>query len=215
MPHHTFLSPEHLRMANEILQWAKDYLMTEHAQMKRPGGTQVVCPFVAASMENDSFYMEFHSEVNGLSEETIEELMLAHITPFKNLSPSKPIDKLKKTLLVIFPEIPPEETHVLDIVHANIKHKFVEAGLMVGQFHQNCDERSVHNEAFRVSISPHPLIAIRHMATHDILFLKDDPQYFKAYNVRYGDKFNQPDKLEDYNRPFLPLFLEAKRRFLR
>jgi len=86
---------------------------------------------------------------------------------------------------------------------------------MAGQFHKNCDERSVHNRGFHVSIAPYPLIAIRHMAIHDIIFLKDNEEWFKAYNNRYGELFREPAKLEDYNKPLVGPYLDAKGKYLK
>ena len=210
-----FLSPRYMKIANEILEWAQTYLMAESPQVKRPSGSQEVCPFVAPSIENDSFYMAFHPEVNGQRDEPIQHIMSDYINQFKETPPFEPSEKLKKALLVVFPEIPKERTYVLDIAHTKIKTKFVQAGLMVGQFHQNCDERGVYNRAFRISLSPYPLMGVRHMAIHDIIFLRDNEEWFKAYNIRYGERFREPDKLEDYNRPLVGMYLDAKGKFLK
>lgn len=210
-----FVSPRYLKIANDISDWARDYLMAENPNIKRPIGSQEVCPFVGPSIDNDSFYMTFHPEVNGQRDEPIQHIMYGYIDEFKETPPFESGGKVKKALLVIFPEIPSERTYVLDIVHTKIKTKFVQVGLMAAQFHQNCDERGVYNRGFRVSLSPYPLIAVRYMALHDIIFLKDNEEWFKAYNLRYGEKFREPDKLEDYNKPLLGVYLEAKERFLK
>jgi heptaprenyl diphosphate synthase len=210
-----FLSPRYLKIANEIMAWSNSYLTASNENIKRPGNNQEVCPFVKDSLDNDSFYMAFHPEVNGQRDEPIRRIMDEYINIFKETPPFDATEKRKKALLVIFPEIPVERTYVLDIVHSKIKHKFVDAGLMIGQFHQNCNERGIYNRGFRVSISPYPLIAIRHMALHDIIFLKENENWFKAYNIRYGEKFKEPDKLEDYQKPLLGTYLEAKEKFLK
>jgi heptaprenyl diphosphate synthase len=141
--------------------------------------------------------------------------MYEYINIFKDTPPFDPIERRKRALLIVFPESPPERTYVLDIVHAKVKHKFVDLGLMTGQFHQNCDERGIYNRGYRVSISPYPLIAVRQMALHDIIFLKEIEDWFKAYNIRYGEKFKEPDKLDDYQKPLLGMYLEAKEKFLK
>jgi heptaprenyl diphosphate synthase len=210
-----FLSPRYLKIANEIMEWSNSYLTASNDNIRRPGNNQEVCPFVKDSLENDSFYMAFHPEVNGQRDEPIQRIMSEYINIFKETPPFDPAEKRKKALLVIFPEIPPERTYVLDIVHAKIKHKFVDSGLMIGQFHQNCNERGIYNRGYRVSLSPYPLIAIRHMALHDIIFLRENEDWFKAYNIRYGEKFKDPDKLEDYQKPLLGTYLEAKEKFLK
>lgn len=189
--------------------------MVENSNIKRPGINQEVCPFVRSSIETDSLYMAFHPEMNGQRDWPIEKVMYDYIDVFNETPPFSPLERKKKALLVIFPEIPLCRTHVLDIVHAKIKSTFVDSGLMVGQFHLNCDDRGVYNRGFRVSLCPYPLIAIRHMALHDIIFLKDKEEWFKAYNIRYGEHFKEPDKLEDYNKPILGIYLEAKEKYLR
>lgn len=210
-----FISPRYLKIANEVMAWTKTYLMADHPDTKRPGDNQQICPFVRASMESDSLYLAFHPEINGQRDWPIEKVMYDYIEIFNETPPFSPAEKRKKALLVIFPEIPLERAYVLDIVHAKIKSKFVDSGLMAGQFHPNCDDRGVYNRAFRISISPYPLIAIRHMALHDIIFLKDNEEWFKAYNIRYGERFKEPEKLEDYSKSLLGTYLEAKERYLK
>ncbi|WP_338092185.1 DUF6875 domain-containing protein [Solitalea lacus] len=39
---------------------------------------------------------------------------------------------MKKTLLAVFNNIPDDESCILDVVHSNIKDKYVENGLMIG-----------------------------------------------------------------------------------
>jgi heptaprenyl diphosphate synthase len=57
---------------------------------------------------------------------------------------------------------------------------------MIGQFHPECAEPAARNPAFRVSRSPVPLVAIRFMAVHDILFLGEQANWFAQYHRRFG-----------------------------
>ena len=100
-------------------------------------------------------------------------------------------------------------------MHANIKSACVHDGLMVTQCHARCDGRSVHNPALKVFTSPFPLIAMRHMALHDILFLQDNESWFAAYDLRFGARFREPEKLEDFERPMLDFYRKAKTRLIR
>lgn len=62
----------------------------------------------------------------------------------------------------------------------------VERGIMIGQFHPQCRTAAVHNPTWRsVSIAPHPLIAMRKMVMHDILFLREK-RWFLEYEKRFG-----------------------------
>lgn len=210
---HAFLTPKNLVIANELLAWANDYLMTENPSIKRPRGSQVVCPFVGASVETNNFYMAFHPEVNGKDERHIEEIMVGYVEEFLEAPPYDTEQNLTKALLVVFPDIPDNKTEVLDVAHRRIKSQFVERGLMVAQFHKRCKERGIYNGAFHVNISPHPLLAIRHMAIHDILFVGSNRAWFKEYNIRFGDRFREPDKVEDWNKHLIDLYQRAKERF--
>jgi heptaprenyl diphosphate synthase len=176
---------------------------------------EAICPFAQAVLDENALYMEFHREVNGKSADLIESIVLGCREPFKKTTPFNEKDRLKKALLIIFPEIPASETCVLDIVHANIKSACVHDGLMVAQCHMRCDGRSVHNPALKVYTSPYPLIAMRHMALHDILFLQDNESWFASYDLRFGARFREPEKLEDFERPLLDTYRRAKARLLR
>jgi len=206
-----FLSPRTLHVANAILAWADEWLIPENPEIKRPGnGSQAVCPFVQKSLDSSRFYMVFHPEVNGQSYAQIESIVTSYIESFIATPPFQPELLTTKTLLVVFPELPERETNVLDIVHTRIKSTFVSQGLMLAQFHQRCEERGIHNRNLKVYQSPYPMMSIRHMAIHDILFLDKDPNWFKSYNVRFGDKFKPGAQLEEHNRHLVGPYLKAK-----
>jgi heptaprenyl diphosphate synthase len=77
------------------------------------------------------------------------------------------------------PRIGSEGWERLNVMYAYLKSFAVELGLMIGQFHPRCDERAVRNRGFRFSIAPIAMLAIRHMAPHDILFLHPSGRWFK------------------------------------
>jgi hypothetical protein len=206
------LTPKLLKIGDEILEWAGTYLCRENEHIKRPKGSQVVCPFVKPAIDNDSFYLAFHPEVNGQSEEQLEQLMFSYIEFFKKMGPFSPGDKMKKTLLMVFNNIPHAESSIMDIVHLNIKDKYVENGLMIGQFHPNCDERGIYNRKLKVSVAPYSFFAIRNMAIHDILFLKEKSEWFMAYNAWFGEKFRKGE-LDEHTNHLEEYYLMAKKKF--
>ena len=209
---HSVLTPEMIRVSNEIMEWANTYLAADNEHIKRPKGSQAVCPFVRSSIDNNTFLFAFHPEVNGQSEEHLEKLMLSYIETFKKTGPFKAGDTYKKTLLVVFPNISNEESYILDVVHKMIKNTFVENDLMIGQFHPNCDDRGVYNRRFKVSVAPYCLYSIRQMALHDILFLRDKKEWFVIYNAKFGHKFKNGD-LDEFNNHLEEYYLMAKRKF--
>jgi len=212
-----FFSNADIPIAYETLAWVQEFLVYPNLQMQRSRGSngESVCPFAKAMLSENALYMAFHHEVNGKSAELIESIVLGYREPFKNSTPFHPAERLKKALLVIFPEIPPTETTVLDVAHKNIKSHFVHDGLMVAQCHARCDGRSVHCPGLKVYASPHPFMAIRHMALHDILFLEENESWFTCYDQRFGSRFREPEGLEDFEKPLAAIYRRAKARFLR
>src|SRR5947209_12758343 len=210
------IKPGTLSIGTEVLQWARTYLVIDNENIHRPyGDSKAVCPFVKPSIEKGFFYMVFHPEIMGPYSGQIAQIMIQHIVDFETAEPFHPGEKNLKTLLVVFPGIPEREAYVLDHVQENIKSSFVKRGLMIGQFHKRCETPSVHNPAFHVSISPHPLMAIRYMQPHDILFLKDgdDASWFDEYNRRFGEHFRDESKPNKERAFLLELYKEAKRKF--
>jgi heptaprenyl diphosphate synthase len=208
-----FLSPTDLRIANELLAWAEQYLTRENPNINRPRGSQTVCPFVRGSIKSNHFYMVFHPEIDGASERHIEHIMIAYMDDFLAAPPVDPESQLTKSLLVVFPRIPHTRIHVLDAVHKQIKTRFVQRQLMVSQFHKKCDERCVYNDAFKVNLSPYPLMAMRHMSVHDILFLGEDATWFKEYDARFGHRFRNPERMEEHNKHLVDFYSRARARF--
>jgi hypothetical protein len=208
---HLFSSPKDLRIANELLEWANTYLMTENPEIKRPAGSQAVCPYVGASIKGNSLYMAFHPEVTEAREAHIEAIMAKYLDEFPQVAPFDSGTSLTKALLVVFPELPEQSSDVLDLVHQRIKSRFVRNGLMVAQFHKNCGVNCIYNRAFKVNISPYPLMAIRQMHIHDIVFLEGEADWFNEYDARFGDRlYAETESRISY---LLNRYLDAKRRF--
>jgi hypothetical protein len=211
MGHH-LLTPSLVESARVIIDWAESYLTKEHAEIKRPQGSQTVCPFVGPALQSDCLYFAFHPEVGDhVQEEQLEEIIADYIPKFNKLGP---FDKRSIiALCVVFPHIPAKQTKVLDIAHQNLKDRFVKEGLMLGQFHPNCDERAVYNSAFKVSVAPVPLIAMRRMSIHDILFLGANEEWFVAYSSRFGAKFDK-NEIEEHDKHLVKLYFDAKRKWI-
>lgn len=212
-----FFSNADIPIAFETLAWIQAFLVDPNPKMKRSRNSdgEPVCPFAKPMLSENALYMAFHHEVNGKSAELIESIVLGYREPFRKSTPFHPAERLKKALLVFFPEIPPTETTVLDVVHNNIKAHFVHEGLMVAQCHARCDGRSVHSPGLKVYTSPHPFMAMRHMALHDIFFLEENASWFASYDQRFGSRFKEPEKLEDFEKPLIEVYMRAKARFVK
>jgi hypothetical protein len=208
-----FISREEIAIGCKLLAWAENYLMGNEEKIMRPYGPRTVCPFAEASVRKNALYMVFHSELTGEDIEPILSLLVDYINPFIVQDSTK--EKSHKALLAVFPRIGPEHYGSLDRVHELIKDRMVANGLMCGQFHPQCRTPAIHNPAWRdVSVPPYPLIAIRHMVVHDILFLHDKKQWFLHYHLRYGAKYDRPGALGGRNAHLVPIYNKAKCKFL-
>lgn len=204
-------------IANEVLRWARESLAAPTEKMRRThaGPPEAVCPFVKPSLESGSFYIEVHHEINGQRPEPIVDLMRKYTETFRGLPPFEAGEQQKKALLAVFPEIPAHDMPVLDLVHDQIKTCYMQKGFMVTQCYPGCDMRSKRNPELRVYDSPWPLMALRLMAIHDILFVEDNEDWFAAFNARFGQKFRDPKTLKDHEQPLLEEYIKARTRFIR
>jgi hypothetical protein len=186
----TFVTPDHVNTGMRVLDWATNYLTREDTRLNRPHPPQTVCPYVEASLKSNCFYMVFHDEFDGRNCAAIADRIIDYALPFKAAQPTACNRQTLKALLIIFPNIKPEFFTVLDECHLKIKPEIVELGLMVGQFHPECREQAIHNPRWNsISKSPVPLMAMRCMSIHDIMFLGDDSQTFRAYDREFGFQF--------------------------
>jgi len=53
------------------------------------------------------------------------------------------------------------------------------------------------------------------MAMHDILFLEDNELWFASYDQRFGSRFREPEKLEDYEKPLIDIYRRTKARLVK
>lgn len=87
------------------------------------------------------------------------------------------------SLIVTFPELGRAHWRLIDEGHRICKTAVVRNGLMLGQFHPLCDAPAAHNQTFAVNRAPIPLMVIRQMAPHDVLFLEEDPLWLECYRT--------------------------------
>jgi hypothetical protein len=203
------VTPSDVGCPREVLRWAEEYLSQPHDQLGRPGA---VCPFVPPSINADTFYVAMHHDVDDdIPAASIEQLLIDYLEVFHRIPPPGPQDDLLKTIVVVFPAMSRQRALVLDTVHERMKSFFVERGMMIGQFHPLCTSTAVRNPAFANKTSPVPLVALRRLALHDILFLADRADWFSHYRALYGANFNDRTDCDEHG--FAALYQRARTRF--
>jgi hypothetical protein len=197
-------SDEYCRMVDA---WLREYVSVADRRVGRSGP---VCPFIPRALAEHAVEIRIRYDIDGSSEPELDDELRAEIREFGEAGRPPPNSGvLLESRLIVMPRMGRAGWDCLDTVYEYLKNVAVESGLMVGQFHPRCDERAVRNPDFRVSVAPVAMLAIRHMAPHDILFLNRSGQWFKEYDLRFGSHF-QRGRIRD---PLLlSLYSEARDR---
>jgi len=174
-----------------ISQWLRSCITRPHPELGRPGA---VCPFVAPALATDKVTIAAYRFGAEPSLERMTRALEQAIECFRELVREQDEPDLV-SLIVAFPDLGPAHWRLIDDGHSANKTRFVADGLMLGQFHPACEAPAAHNPAFPVNRAPIPLMVIRHMAVHDILFLEEDPvwvEHYTAWLARRRITLNHP-----------------------
>lgn len=177
--HQPELVREHYQALMTILDWAKTFLSRPHPELGRDGA---VCPYTRTSITRHHFRMAVYQE-HDVSLAQVREQLLLYRNWFLALEPVQPKTEAQyKTILILFPYLSAEKAStIIDDLQRELKPPFVDAGLMIGQFHARCNEPGLWNTAFRPLRTPIPLLVIRHMVPTDFPFLRHDPVFLASY----------------------------------
>ncbi|MFY1623810.1 DUF6875 domain-containing protein [Micromonospora sp. WMMD723] len=188
--------------------WLTDYIAAHHPDIGRLGP---ICPFVTPSRKNKS--MEFRVRLVGDSptQDLLEEIARSSMREYELVS-WQGRNPMLRALVVILPDLRAEDTVLLDEAQRLVKDEFVAHGLMIGQFHDNCEVPAARNPDFAVSRAPVPLLAIRAIALHDIFFLSEHRHWFEKYREKFG-KFYTPQFTEMDDPVRVEHYRRAERRY--
>jgi hypothetical protein len=165
-----------------VLNWLRRYVSQPSSQLGRRGP---VCPFVPPALDADAVRFSFHYEIDR-DPNRIRAVLRDELLQFRDTAePPASSGTSLASLLVVLPNTDPAGWAAIDQAYGDLKDVAVEHGLMIGQFHPKCMTSAVRNPSLLVSRSPIPLVAIRHMAPHDILFLHQRREWFDAYRKRF------------------------------
>jgi Domain of unknown function (DUF6875) len=188
-----------------IAKWAESYLCNGHPELGREGP---VCPFTRPSLSKGLFWLTVRNETDLLGPESVVRIE-EYLDWFLELEPKSGPESILKTILIVYPNIPEGlAASSLEPLQKLLKPKFVNRGIMVGQFYAGCQESGLWNDSFRALESPIPLLAIRNMVPSDFPFLhgrRGNPGMLLAYLNKFGTKIPTEvksvlvDALQTYN----------------
>ncbi|UNS99100.1 hypothetical protein MMF93_23545 [Streptomyces tubbatahanensis] len=168
-------------------RWVDEFVMRPHEGTNRDGA---VCPFVESAMKAQTFLLEEWEVDPDTDAEGLVEVARRMADAFE-ATDWEGRNRFLHTLVLVLSGLPEERYRLLDEAHRLVKPELVDRGLMLAQFHPHCDERAARNPDFQVARAPVPMLAMRRMALHDVLFLDSDPEWFAAYEQRYGKRHEQ------------------------
>ena len=176
------------------LEWIQRFLARPHPELGRSGP---VCPFVPGAIAQDTIWL---GVVDHRTEDraAIKEAIGRYRDLFLNLEPKDGDGAMMKAIVIVFPNVSTEDAGVIDDVQLELKPLFVEAGLMIGEFHERNEGEGLRNPEFRPLRSPIPSLAIRFMVESDLPFLHRlfyTPElrvsFLKSYLRRLGGELSR------------------------
>lgn len=167
--------------------WLTEYISASHPQIGRTGP---ICPFVSPSRKNRTLEIRLRLVGHAPSLELVEEIARSSLREYE-LTTWQGRNPMLQAMVIVLPDLCSEDTGLLDQAQARVKDNFVAQGLMIGQFHENCDVTAARNPRFTVSKAPVPLLAIRAIAMHDVFFLSERPHWFQKYREKFGKFFDR------------------------
>lgn len=174
-----------------IVDWCENFLGKPSGLVGRSGN---VCPFVPEAMMRGSikFAVVRLRERGAEAVAEIEEMIDACREHFLAKEEQDGKIDIFGSMVLIFPDVTSEEASmVIDPSQRELKPYFVQAGLMLGEFHPFSPTPGLRNKHFRPLRSPIPLLAIRHMVESDVDFLMapNDPAPTRVKSLKAYLKF--------------------------
>jgi heptaprenyl diphosphate synthase len=193
-------------LLDEAFRWFDEFLCQPHERIGRSGD---VCPFVSSALRSETLKVQAVTVPADLSLDDGVALVGRMASVFRS-TVWEHANSVLHALAFVLDGLPDGRLQILDELHAMVKPALVREGLMIGQFHKRCPESAARNPEFLVARSPVPILVLRNIAFHDVLFLSDDAELFAAYDSRFGFHYSQGNTID----PLLArIYSEARRKF--
>jgi hypothetical protein len=163
------------------MAWVDDFVTRSHADLGRTG---MVCPYVPEALRRDllDFFVLPVELAAGSGRERGDDDYIAALEPlilrirdrFVATQSTDPRFRLLHSYLMVFRGLPSDADRaalLIETIQKRLKPKFVELGLMIGEFHPISNAIGLRNPDFRPLRSPVPLLSIRNMVEVDFAFL--------------------------------------------
>ncbi len=176
---------ENIDVLCEAATWVRTYLARPHSALGRTG---TVCPFAQPALLKDTIRVAVVRLTGSNKRTQIMEAVEYHLEAFVS-RPAQEGDRILQATLIMFPDVSPEEApELIDRTKEELKVRFIQQGLMLGEFHPRNESPGLHNPEFRPLRSQIPMLAIRHMVPTDFVFLNRS-EYDATTRLRYLEAY--------------------------
>jgi hypothetical protein len=147
-----------------------------------------VCPYAQTALTKDTLRIAVVRLTGADKRTQIRDAIQYHLEAFvSNAGPGD--ERILHATLIMFPDVSLEEApDLIDRTKEELKPRFIEQGLMLGEFHARNQSPGLHNPDFRPLRSPTPMLAIRHMVPTDFVFL-NRPEYDANTRLNYLEAY--------------------------
>jgi hypothetical protein len=150
------------------MEWIEQFVMKPHPELGRPGA---VCPFVQYSYTNRALYVA-GVDADDMSFAQFIQLMLRLPDVYTSMLKTHDLPLSLFALMLYLPNLGRDKYFkFIDLTHAITKPMFMDAGLILGEFHPDSHVRGVHSSRIKPLRSTIPAFVVRAIAPHDILFI--------------------------------------------
>jgi hypothetical protein len=179
------LSPTDVVTLGRILEWLRGYIAQPDPRLGRPGP---LCPFVGPAVDADAILL---CVAAGVTDPLAPECrLMVRALADRLLDDRDTVATAAKAIVLALPGVEPDATPALDTLHGLVKDELMADGLLLGQFHDRCEVPAARNARFAVQTSAVPLLVLRPLTLHDVLFLHTDPDRFGVFRARYAELFD-------------------------
>jgi heptaprenyl diphosphate synthase len=147
-----------------------------------------MCPFVGAAVDADEILLCVAAGITDPLAPACRR-MVREIAD-RLLDDDDAVATAAKAVVLALPGVAPEATPALDTLHGLVKDELMADGLLLGQFHDRCEVPAARNADFHIQASAVPLLVVRPLTLHDVLFLHNDPYRFGVFRTRYAELFD-------------------------
>ncbi|MEU6584319.1 DUF6875 domain-containing protein [Nocardia sp. NPDC046763] len=161
--------------------WADSYLTQPSDELGRDGP---VCPYVRPAMRRDLMWLARVPAVEPRPT-WVRAIIRDALEVYSGLPTGNGSStSVLRALITVFPNL--TDCSLIDEIHDEFKTKFVERGIMLGQFYPGCDQAGLWNKDFRPLDAPMPMLVVRSMMTTDFPFLLDRPEWADAFVRKFA-----------------------------